>query len=101
MRRPPGANGTFVARRDRSPVIITRRVALAGYATVTLVPLVLYVIGAAFLALAMMFVLEAKVVRPANRRDALANGARASARWAAPRRVGAGGRAIGGAAALD
>jgi len=44
----------------------------AGYPAVTYLPLVLYVMGAMFLALALMFVLEAKIVRPANRRDALA-----------------------------
>jgi hypothetical protein len=36
---------------------------------VAYVPLVLYLMGAIFLALTVLFVLEAKVVRPASRRD--------------------------------
>ena len=39
------------------------------------VPLVLYLMGAGFLAVAALLVLDAKVVRPADRREDLARGA--------------------------
>lgn len=58
----------------------------------TCVPLILYVMGAAFLALALLFVLEAKVVHPADRRDGLTAEARTgrSRRRAQTRRATAG-----------
>jgi hypothetical protein len=80
MRRASGANGTFVAGRDTPSAIVARRATPAEYPPVIYVPLILYVMGAAFLALAVLFVLEAKVIHPANVRDGLAADGRASKR---------------------
>jgi hypothetical protein len=46
---------------------------------VACVPLLLYLMGAVFLALTALFVLDAKVVRPANQRDGLEPAPRRSA----------------------
>jgi hypothetical protein len=72
MRPPSAANGTFFASRDSYLSLVARRATPAEYPPVIYVPLILYVVGAAFLALAVLFLLEARVVRPANLRDGLA-----------------------------
>jgi len=71
MRLASGANGPFAASRGTPSAIVTRRVIAAEYPTVAYLPYALYLIGAVFLALTVLFVLEAKVVRPANRRGRL------------------------------
>ena len=75
MHSASGANGAFAARRDTPSVAVARRASSAESAAVAFVPLVLYLMGAGFLAVAALLVLDAKVVRPADRREDLARGA--------------------------